>query len=117
MARIRKLAEWLDRDYPSAEASLLEGPKERFIINRLGVPPSLNRCRVTTDTIEGPHAGVCIRTRRVTHGQINKMVICRLASAFIRTEKRLNKILGHRDLWTREVILNDIQPATGRIPA
>jgi transposase-like protein len=44
MARIRKLAEWLDRDYPSAAASLLEGLEECFTINRLGVPPSLMRC-------------------------------------------------------------------------
>jgi hypothetical protein len=37
MARIRKLAEWLDRDYPSAAASLLEGLEECFTINRLGL--------------------------------------------------------------------------------
>jgi hypothetical protein len=32
MARIRKLAEWLDRDYLSAAASLLEGLDECFTI-------------------------------------------------------------------------------------
>ena len=110
MARIRKLAEWLDRDYPSAATSLLEGLEECFTINRLGVPPSLCRCLATTNIIESPHAGVRIQTRRVTHWQNGKMVIRWLASAFIRTEKRFNKIMGYRDLWTLEAILNDAQP-------
>jgi hypothetical protein len=44
MARIRKLAEWLEREYPSAAASLREGLEECFTINRLGVPPTLQRC-------------------------------------------------------------------------
>jgi transposase-like protein len=97
MARIRKLAEWLERDYPSAAASLLEGLDECFTINRLGLPPSL--------------------LRRVTHWQNGKMVIRWLASAFIRTEKRFNKIMGYRDLWTLEAILNDAQPTTGQVAA
>ena len=117
MARIRKLAEWLDRDYPSAAASLLEGLEECFTINRLGVPPSLMRCLATTNIIESPHAGVRIQTRRVTHWQNGRMVIRWLASAFIRTEKRFNKIMGYRDLWTLEAILNDTQPATGQVAA
>jgi transposase-like protein len=41
MARIRKLAEWLEREYPSAADSLREGLEECLKINRLGVPPSL----------------------------------------------------------------------------
>ena len=117
MARVRKLAEWLDRDYPSAAASLLEGLEECFTINRLGVPPSLMRCLATTNIIESPHAGVRIQTRRVTHWQNGRMVIRWLASAFIRTEKRFNKIMGYRDLWTLEAILNDKQPATGQVAA
>jgi len=117
MARIRKLAEWLDRDYPSAAASLLEGLEECFTINRMGVPPSLMRRLATTNIIESPHAGVRIQTRRVTHWQNGKMVIRWLASAFIRTEKRFNKIMGYRDLWTLEAILNDTQPASGQVAA
>ena len=106
MARIRKLAEWLDRDYPSAATSLLEGLEECFTINRLGVPPSLCRCLATTNIIESPHAGVRIQTRRVTHWQNGKMVIRWLASAFIRTEKRFNKIMGYRDLCTLRYLLS-----------
>jgi transposase-like protein len=74
MARIRKLAEWLEREYPSAAASLREGLEECFTMNRLGVPPSLHRCLATTNIIESPNAGVRIRTRRVCHWQNGAMV-------------------------------------------
>lgn len=106
MARMKKLAAWLDNSYPSAAASLLEGLEECFTINRLDLPPTLWRCLATTNIIESPHAGVRIQTRRVTHWQNGKMVLRWMASAFIRTEKRFNKIMGHRDLWALEAILN-----------
>jgi len=106
MARVKKLAAWLDNSYPSAAASLIEGLEECFTINRLDLPPSLHRCLATTNIIESPHAGVRIQTRRVTHWQNGKMVLRWMASAFIRTEKRFNKIMGHRDLWALEAILN-----------
>jgi putative transposase len=106
MARIKKLAAWLDNNYPSAASSLIEGLEECFTINRLDIPPALHRCLATTNIIESPHAGVRIQTRRVTHWQNGKMVLRWMASAFLRTEKRFNRIMGHRDLWALEAILN-----------
>ena len=106
MAQIKKLAAWLDQQYPSAAGSLLEGLEECFTINRLDLPPSLHRCLATTNIIESPHAGVRIQTRRVTHWQNGKMVLRWMASAFLRTEKRFKRIMGHRDLWALEAILN-----------
>src|ERR1019366_2832752 len=117
MARVKKLAAWLDNSYPSAASSLLEGLEEGFTINRLGLPQTLLRCLATTNIIESPHAGVRIQTRRVTRWQNGRMVIRWLASALIRTEERFNKIMGYRDLWTLEAILNDTQPATGQVAA
>ena len=112
MARIRKLAEWLEREYPSAAASLREGLEECFTMNRLGVPPSLHRCLATTNIIESPNAGVRIRTRRVCHWQNGAMVRRWMASAFLRTEKNFRKIMGYRDLWALEAILCGSQSAT-----
>jgi transposase-like protein len=106
MARIKKLAVWLDNCYPSAASSLLEGLEECFTINRLDMPPALHRCLATTNIIESPHAGVRIQTRRVTHWQNGKMVLRWMASALLRTEKRFKRIMGHRDLWALEAILN-----------
>ncbi len=112
MARIKKLAAWLDNSYPSAAASLIEGLEECFTINRLDIPPTLHRCLATTNVIESPHAGVRIQTRRVTHWQNGKMVLRWMASAFIRTEKRFNRIMGHRDLWALEATLNPTAAAS-----
>ena len=106
MARIKKLAAWLDNSYPSAASSLIEGLEECFTINRLDIPPALHRCLATTNIIESPHAGVRIRTRRITHWQNGKMVLRWMASAFLRTEKRFKRIMGHKDLWALEAILN-----------
>ena len=116
-ARIKKLAAWLDQKYPSAASSLVEGLEECFTINRLDVPPSLGRCLATTNIIESPHAGVRIQTRRVTHWQNGNMVLRWMAAAFLRTEKRFNKIMGYRDLWTLEAILNPAQPASTQVAA
>jgi len=66
MARLRKQAEWLEQEYPTAAASLREGLEETFTVNALGLPGDLRRCLSTTNLIESPQAGVRQRTRRVT---------------------------------------------------
>jgi hypothetical protein len=55
---------------------------------------------------------VRIQTRRVNHWQNGKMVLRWMASAFIRTEKRFNRIMGHRDLWALEATLNPAATAS-----
>jgi transposase-like protein len=112
MARLKKLAEWLERDYPSAAASLLEGLEECFTINRLDIPPSLHRCLATTNLIESPHSGVRMRTRRVCRWRDSAMVKRWMASAFLATEKNFRKIMGYKDLWALQSILNGSKSAT-----
>jgi transposase-like protein len=112
MARLKKLAGWLEREYPSAAASLLEGLEECFTINRLDIPPSLHRCLATTNVIESPHSGVRMRTRRVCRWRDGGMVKRWMASAFLATEKNFRKIMGYRDLWALEAILNGSKSAT-----
>jgi putative transposase len=112
MARLKKLAQWLEREYPSAAASLLEGLEECFTINRLDIPPSLHRCLATTNLIESPHSGVRMRTRRVCRWRDGGMVERWMASAFLATEKNFRKMMGYRDLWALEAILNGLKSAT-----
>ena len=108
--KLEKLAQWLERDWPQAAASLREGLEECFTINRLGIPPSLHRCLATTNIIESPQEGVRRRTRRVTRWRDGAMVLRWVASSFLDTEKSFRKIMGYRDLWMLEAILN---PKTG----
>jgi transposase-like protein len=99
MARIRKLAEWLEREYPSAAASLREGLEE-FHHQPAG-------CAAHVATLPGndqhhrkPARRMRIRTRRVTNWQNGSMVRRWLASAFLRTEKSFRRIMGYCELWT-----------------
>ena len=55
--KLEQLARWLERDHPSAAASLREGLSEMFTINRLGLPPRLRKCLGSTNLIDSTHSG------------------------------------------------------------
>ena len=42
--KVEPYAAWLEREWPSAAASLREGLAELFTVNRLGLPAALRRC-------------------------------------------------------------------------
>jgi putative transposase len=111
MAKLKKLAEWLEREHPSAAASLREGLEEYFTVNSLEVPTSLHRCLATANIIESPQSGVRLRTRRVCRWRDDGMVRRWAASAFLATEKNFRKIMGYRDLWMLHAILNGSSPS------
>jgi len=106
MARLAKQAEWLEREYPSAAASLCEGLAEMFTVSRLGLSPSLSRCLVSTNVIESPHSGVRLRTRRVCRWRDGKMVLRWAAAALLMTEQNFRRIMGYRDLWMLKAALD-----------
>ncbi len=112
MARLKKLAEWLEQDCPAAAASLREGLEECFTINRLGLPPALHRCLATTNLIESPQSGVRMRTRRVCRWRDAAMIERWVAAAFLATEKNFRRIMGWKDLWQLKAILGRETPAT-----
>ncbi len=105
MARLEKQAEWLEREYPSAAASLREGLAEMFTVSRLGLSPSLSRCLVSTNVIESPHSGVRLRTRRICRWRDGKMVLRWAAAALLMTEQNFRRIMGYRDLWMLKAAL------------
>jgi transposase-like protein len=105
MARLRKLADWLEQECPAAANSLREGLEECFTINRLGIPSSLHRCLATTNLIESPQSGVRMRTRRVCRWRDAAMVQRWAAASFLATEKNFRRIMGWKDLWQLETIL------------
>jgi transposase-like protein len=99
MARMEKLAQWIEREWPAAAASLREGLEETFTINRLGLPPSLHRCLATTNLIESPQSGVRKRTGNVCRWRDADMVLRWVAGAYLATEKNFRKVQGYQDLW------------------
>jgi len=107
MARLKKQAEWLEAPHPGASASLREGLEETFTINRLELSATLRRCLGTTNIIESPHAGVRLRTNRVSRWQDGHMVLRWVAAAFLETENNFRRILGYRDLWMLKAKLDN----------
>lgn len=105
MTRLEQQAEWLEREYPRAAASLREGLTEMFTVSRLGLSPTLTRCLVSTNIIESPHSGVRLRTRKVCRWRDGKMVLRWAAAALLMTEQNFRKIMGYRDLWMLESAL------------
>jgi transposase-like protein len=105
--KIKRQAKWLEAEYPSAAASLLEGLSETFTVNRLGLPPTLRRCLCTTNLIESPHSGVRTRTRRVSRWRTQEMVMYWAASAWVATEKSFRRIQGYQELWALKSVLDE----------
>ena len=105
LARLEKQAQWLEREYPSAAASLREGLAEMFTVTRLQLSASLSRCLVSTNVIESPHSGVRLRTRQVCHWRDGQMVLRWAAAALLATEKNFRRLMGYRDLWRLKVAL------------
>lgn len=112
IAKLKQQAQWLEREYPDAAASLREGLEELFTINRLGLSPALRRALGSTNIIENPNSAARRRTGRVTRWRDGAMVKRWAAAAFLDAEKSFRRILGYRDLWMLEaVLLNDDQVA------
>ena len=99
MARMKQQAQWLQREYPDAAASLLEGLEETFTVNRLGLTPTLRRCLATTNIIENPNGAVRRVTRRVSRYRDAEMALRWTAAGFLEAEKSFRKIHGVKDLW------------------
>ena len=108
--KLEQLALWLEREYPSAAASLREGLREMFTINRLGLPPRLRKCLGTTNLIDSTHSGVRQKTRRVTNWKNGAMALRWAAATFVETEKSYRKIIGHDQLWILKAHLDDLEP-------
>ena len=106
--KLKQLAKWLEREYPSAASSLLEGLDEMFTINVLGLPKTLRRCLGSTNLIESPNSGIRSRTRRVKNWQDHEMVVRWVAASLLDMEKRFKRIMGYQQLWILEAKLKDM---------
>lgn len=104
--KLLQYAQWLEKDWPSAAASLREGLDEMFTVSRLDLPAALRRCLCTTNLIDSTDSGVRHRTRRVTNWQSGNMVLRWAAAGFIETEKNYRRIMGYQQLWMLKAALD-----------
>lgn len=110
LARLKTQAAWLEKQYPQAAASLLEGLEETFTVNRLSLPGSLAKCLVSTNIIENPNGAVRRQTRRVSRWQDGAMVLRWTSSAFLNAEKKFRRVSGYEQLRLLAVALDACLP-------
>jgi len=107
LRKLREHADWLEKRYPSAAASLREGLEEMFTINRLGLSPALRRCLGSTNIIENPNSGMRQRTRNVKCWRDGQMVLRWMATVYLDAERSFKRIQGYQDLWALEAALKE----------
>ena len=105
--KVKQYAAWLEREWPSAAASLREGLAELFTVNRIGLPLALPRCLTTTNIIDSLHAGVRQHTRRVSRWRNGEMAVRWAATTFRETEKNFRRVTGYQHLWMLKAHLDD----------
>jgi hypothetical protein len=115
--KLEELAKSLEKEHPSAAASLREGLSEMFTINRMGLSLTLRRCLETTNVIESTFSGVSVRTHRVRHWQDGSMAVRWAASTLLATEKHYKKLMGYRDLWQLKAYLDELDVKHGLVSA
>lgn len=106
-SKVEKYAERLEREWPSAAASLREGLEELFTINRLGLPGALRRCLGTTNIIDNGHSALRDRVRRVKYWQSGSMALRWTAAAFDAVSKGFRRIMGYQHLWMLKAALDE----------
>jgi putative transposase len=104
--KLEQYAGWLEKNWPSAAASLREGLDELFTIDDLDLPPQLKRCLGTTNIIDNSHSAARQRITRVKNWQSGEMAVRWLAVAFDASTKGFRRVMGYKSLWILRTNLN-----------
>lgn len=88
----------VEKESPSAAASLREGIDELLTTKRLGLPDAIERAVSTTNLLESALAQVRGRTRNIKRWRGGAMILRWAGAAFDHAGKRWNRIRGHREI-------------------
>jgi putative transposase len=95
---LENLARNLERNHPSAAASLHEGLDETLTVMRLDLPESLERVLSSTNLIENLFSRVRDMARRVKRWQGGAMILRWTAAGVLEAERNFRKVVGYRAL-------------------
>jgi putative transposase len=99
------LARTLEREYPSAAASLREGLEETLTIMRMDLPESLTRVLSSTNLIENLFSRVRDMARRVRRWQGGEMILRWTAAGVLEAARNFRKIAGFPGLTKLDAAL------------
>ncbi len=106
--QLHRLANSLDREYPSAAASLREGLEETLTVQRLAVADALQRTLRTTNAIENLNGSIAIYTRNVKRWRGGSMIQRWVASALVEAEGKFRRVRGYRGLQELYCALDEL---------
>lgn len=95
---LEKTANSLEREYPSAAASLREGMSETLTVLRLKMPPILRHSLSSTNIIENVMGGVRRTTGRVRKWRGGNMILRWVCTAMLESQKGFRRIRGYREV-------------------
>jgi putative transposase len=111
---LENLARSLERNHPSAAASLREGLDETLTVMRLDLPERLERVLSSTNLIENLFSRVREMSRRVRNWQSGTMILRWSAAGMLEAERNFRKIVGYRSLTKLEAALRAHDAALDR---
>lgn len=97
-ARLVQIQHSIQRENPSAAASLAEGMEETLTLHRLGISGALSLSFSTTNVLESINAQLGRLTRNVTRWRNGDQKQRWVASALLDIEPRLRRVKGYRAL-------------------
>jgi putative transposase len=94
----KSLAAQLDKNYPSAAASLREGLDEMFTVARLGIDGRLAKTLTTSNPVESMISIARTTNRNVTRWRDGQMVLRWTAAGMLNVERSFRRIKGHKQM-------------------
>lgn len=94
----RGLATQLEREHPSAAASLREGLDDMFAVRRLGVSDALARSLSCTNSIESMSSTVRLLCSRVKRWRDARMVRRWVGAGMLEAERTFRRVKGYKDM-------------------
>lgn len=118
LANAKALAAQLEKDYPSAAASLREGLEEMFTVARLGIDGRLAKTLTTSNPVESMISIARATNRNVTRWRDGQMVLRWTAAGMLNAERSFRRIKGHQQMpQLVNALRRHAHPDTGAEPA
>mgnify|MGYP005820011631 CR=1 FL=1 len=98
LSNAKRLAAQLDKNYPSAAASLREGLEEMFTVARLGIDGRLAKTLTTSNPVESMISIARTTNRNVTRWRNGQMVLRWTAAGMLNAERSFRRIKGYKQM-------------------
>jgi transposase-like protein len=93
--QLKNLARALEKDHPSAAASINEGLEETLTVKALRLPEALERTLSTTNPIENIQSGIRRVCKRVTTWKGGSMILRWVGAALVEHRRGFRRLRGY----------------------